>query len=385
MSAICVEVVTEVHSAWISSEAEFARLGAEWCDLFKRAKQENVFLAFGWMSTWWKHFGTGELAVIAVRDGSGRLVAIAPFYIARQMGGVGPRRLGYLADEHVGSDYLSILADPEWEEMAAYEIARRLFDHRARWDYIELRDTVDSPLASAFSAQLESRGMRPEQATRRVCHYIPLPASFEKYLAGLGTSLRCNYRRRWKMLQREHQGACVVLSSAAEIEQHFPRLMDLHRMRFEQRAAESAFLAPRVPEFHSEAVLALAQCGMARLLLLQANGETVAALYGFCIGGTFQFYQCGMHTEWMRHGVGQVLGGNAIEQAVSQGHTTFDFLRGDEPYKAQWTELSRQIVTVRFFDRRPASAMARWGLRGSAAVRGVARRVRARLRATSKP
>ncbi len=166
------------------------------------------------------------------------------------------------------------------------------------------------------------------------------------------------------MLQREHQAACVVLSSAAEIERHFPSLMELHRMRFKQRAAESAFLAPRVPEFHFEAVRALASQGMARLLLLQADGETVAALYGFSIGGTFQFYQCGMHTEWLRHGVGQVLAGNAIEHAVSSGHTTFDFLRGDEPYKTQWTELSRHIATVRFFDRRPASAMAQWSLGG---------------------
>ncbi len=131
MSAVCVEVMTEVHSAWIATGAEFARLDTEWCDLFQRAKQENVFLTFGWMSTWWKHFGTGELAVIAVRDGAGRLVAVAPFYITRRLAGVGPRRLGYLADEHVGSDYLSILADPECEEMAAYEIARTLYEHHA--------------------------------------------------------------------------------------------------------------------------------------------------------------------------------------------------------------------------------------------------------------
>ncbi len=383
MSAACVVPATiahEIHGEWIASSAAFARLGAEWSGLFQRANQDNVFLTFEWMSTWWKHFGKGQLAVIAVRDETGRLVAVAPFYIARSLAGVGARRLGFLADEHVGSDYLNILADPAFEDLAVHEIVRTLFAHQRLWDYIELRDTAESPLAAAFSVRLESRGLCASHATRRVCHYIPLPPTFEKFLAGLSTSLRCNYKRRWRILQREHQAECLTVSSAAGIERHFPSLIALHRMRFEQRSEESAFLAPGVPEFHAEAMRALASQGMARLILLQAGGETVSAIYGFSVGKTFQFYQCGMHTGWMRQGVGQVLIGHAIEQALTAGHTTFDFLRGDESYKTQWAEQWREIVTLRFFDHRPASVMAHGRLRATAAVRGAARQFRALIR-----
>src|ERR1019366_9553223 len=77
-----------VHASWIATSAELARLDAEWGDLFQRANPENIFLSFGWMSTWWKHFGKGQLAVIAVRDSAGRLVAVAPFYIARSFTGL---------------------------------------------------------------------------------------------------------------------------------------------------------------------------------------------------------------------------------------------------------------------------------------------------------
>ena len=368
-----------VRASWIASAAEFARLGAEWDDLFRRANPENIFLSFGWMSTWWKHFGKGRLAVIAVRDAAGRLAAVAPFYISRSSAGLGARRLGFLADQHVGSDYLNVLADPGFEAAAVGEIARILFAHHRHWDYIELHDTADSPLRAALTAQLLSRGMRVSETTRRVCRYIPLPPTFERYLSGIGTSLRANYRRRWRALQIEHRAECLAVSDASELERHFPALIALHRMRFAQRAAESAFLAPQVPEFNAETMRILAAQGFVRLFLLKAGGEDVAALYGFSVGRTFQFYQCGMHPGWVRYGPGQVLIGNAIEQSIAAGHTTFDFLRGDESYKAQWANCGRENVTLRFFDQRPASVVARWSLRISATIHSAARGAKSRL------
>jgi len=369
-----------VHASWIATSAEFARLGAEWGDLFQRANPENIFLSFGWMSTWWKHFGKGQLAVIAMRDSAGRLVAVAPFYIARSSAGLGSRRLGFLADDHVGSDYLNVLADARFGVAAVEEIARTLFAHRRFWDYIELRDTANSPLMAALTAELGSRGMRVFETTRRVCRYIPLPPTFEKYLAGISSGLRANYRRRWRALQREHQAECLAVSGAADLERHFPMLIALHRMRFEQREAESAFLAPGVLEFHAEAMRVLAAQGFARLFLLRAGGDSVAALYGFSVGRTFQFYQCGMHPGWVRYGLGQVLIGNAIEQTIAGGHATFDFLRGDETYKTQWADRSHENTTLRFFDQRPASVAARWSLRISAAMHSAARTLRRGVR-----
>jgi CelD/BcsL family acetyltransferase involved in cellulose biosynthesis len=379
------EVRGTLSSTWISTPVELARLGAEWDALFQRVNRENIFLSHGWMATWWKHFGKGQLAVIAVRDAAGRLVAVAPFYISRSTVALGARRLGFLADARVGSDYLDILADASWGAVAVEEIARVLFARHRLWDYIELCDTADSPWMAVLLAELASRGMRAVETTRRICRYIPLPATFEKYLAGLGTSLRANYRRRWRQLEREHQAECLAFSSAAELERHFPSLLALHRMRFEQRAADSAFLAPHVPEFHAEAMRILAHQGFARLFLLKAGGENVAALYGFSVGRTFQFYQCGMHPGWVRYGLGQVLIGNAIGHAIGAGHATFDFLRGDESYKTQWADQARENVTRRFFDARPSSVVARWGLQVTAAARRAARTCVGRARSLRGP
>ena len=121
--------------------------------------------------------------------------------------------------------------------------------------------------------------------------------------------------------------------------------------------------------------------GWARLFLLRASGQTVAALYGFSIGSTFQFYQCGMHPAWLNLGVGQLIVGGSIHEAIRAGHAEFDFLRGDESYKAQWAELSRWTVTVRLFDRRPASLAARIAYGAAALLRKAKRRLGAARRA----
>jgi CelD/BcsL family acetyltransferase involved in cellulose biosynthesis len=131
-----------------------------------------------------------------------------------------------------------------------------------------------------------------------------------------------------------------------------------------------------VPAFHVDALKALAARGWARLFLLRVNGEAVAALYGFSLGKTFQFYQCGMHPGWTHQGAGQLMIGNSIDEAIRTGHADFDFLRGGESYKAEWAEQSRHTVVARFFDQRPASLGALAMFRAQSGLRRIKRLLR---------
>jgi CelD/BcsL family acetyltransferase involved in cellulose biosynthesis len=372
------EVSGPAQATWIATAEDFESLRGDWTELFEAAASRCAFLSFEWMFTWWKHWGKGRaLAIVAVQDDQGRLVGLAPFSIARVFpAALGARRLSFLADAHVGSDYLGILARPGWEQAVLDAIATAVWARRSEWDYIELGDAEDGPLLASLCARLEAMGMSVHKTPASVCRYIALPASFDAYLAGISINLRSNYRRRWRVLQRMGPADIVAVSDPAGLERHFPELLRLHRMRFQQREQESAFTRSGVPAFHEEVLGELAARGWARLFLLQASGQTVAALYGFSIGKTFQFYQCGMHPGWLNLGVGQLVVGSSIQEAIRTGHTEFDFLRGEERYKAQWAEPSRQTVTVRLFDWRPASLAARIAYGAVASLRKTKRRLR---------
>jgi len=45
--------------------------------------------------------------------------------------------------------------------------------------------------------------------------------------------------------------------------------------------------------------------------------------------------------EMRRYSLGTMLTARAIETAIEEGATEFDFLRGDEPYKYMWRASSR--------------------------------------------
>jgi len=350
-----------VTVTYVSTSSALEQLSGEWRELFKRSGCRSAFLSVEWMTSWWRHWGGGHrLFVVTVRETSGRLLAIAPFYIRRSaFGPWGPRALCYLAHKWVGSDHLNVIVDPEHEQLGVEAIVRFVGQERAEWDYIELAAGEEtSPTFARLCQGFKSLGMTERVTDSEVCPYTTLPSLFEKYLAGVGKNLRYNFRRRWRALEREGQVKFIVLSSGTELQESFRKLVWLHRLRFQQQHKYSSFLAPHIQEFHADSLTHIAAAGMARLFLLQIGDKAVAALYGFSANKTFSFYQIGMDPAWSHLSVGVVMMGCSIEEAIRSGHDEFDFLRGDEAYKFQWAREARHEVTRYLFDRRIRS---QWG------------------------
>ena len=106
------------------------------------------------------------------------------------------------------------------------------------------------------------------------------------------------------------------------------------------------------------------------------DGEPAAAWYGFTFRDTVYFYQSGRDPRWERESLGLVLMGAMIRRAIERGYRRFDFLRGEDAYKRQWTQAGRTTEEVTIF--RP-------GWRGrSLRMLDAAAQVRARLRVGSR-
>ena len=57
----------------------------------------------------------------------------------------------------------------------------------------------------------------------------------------------------------------------------------------------------------------------------------------------------------------------AVRHAIEEGAATFDFLRGDEPYKSLWTHTHRELARIDLFPPTMRGALCRQAmdLRGS--------------------
>ena len=69
---------------------------------------------------------------------------------------------------------------------------------------------------------------------------------------------------------------------------------------------------------------------------MECDGKLAACWLGFAWGGCMYFYQAGWDAVYARHGIGNVLMLEMIQDAITQGVERFDFLRGDEAYKQHW-------------------------------------------------
>jgi CelD/BcsL family acetyltransferase involved in cellulose biosynthesis len=354
------EIDLRLSASIVRADEELQRLAPEWKELFRRVHCDNVFLSYEWLSQWWTHFGQGhDLFVVIARDGRGCLTALAPMYISSQMRPLRIRRLGFLGDKWVGSDYLDFLADDVYMPAALDCISRHILNHRSEWHFIDVPCTRESSIAAtALQDHLKNDGLTSHAARTSVAPYLSLPKSTDEYWAGLKPHLRKNLRNLSRSLKRDGDVEFVTITDSPEIERALDDVVRLHEARLDSRGTASAFVHPSVREFHRAALRSLSAAGWAHVHLLKFRGQPVAAIYGFSSGRTYFFYQSGFDPAYSRFSVGSQAISGVIEHAIRAGHTEFDFLRGNESYKRVWSNTSRQLHEIGLYDRRVRSRIA---------------------------
>jgi CelD/BcsL family acetyltransferase involved in cellulose biosynthesis len=84
------------------------------------------------------------------------------------------------------------------------------------------------------------------------------------------------------------------------------------------------------------------------LYVLSHEGAPVAALLMFYFGQSAIYYQAGWdpNSRVASLSPAAVLMARTIEDAISRGMRWYEFLRGDEVYKARWTKTHRNTSTM---------------------------------------
>ncbi len=325
----------------VCSEEGLFELKQDWERLSAQASVQNPFLSWEWMAAWWRHLGAGKLHLLLVRR-QGVLIGLAPLYQKEiRLGGFSFRALSFLGDEAVGSDHLDLLSQRGCEDAVADAIAQAWLQEHLDWDFIALKHFAqDSPHAARL-LRLSEQGWRVQRREGEVCPFLQLAPTWEAFLSRLSASMRYTVRRKIRNLEKEHRVEFAMIDALHEGRPGMERLLSLHQKRWGDRGGSDAFVSEIKLPFHRETAEAFFQKGVARLFFLKADGETVAALYGFLLGQRFFYYQAGFDPAWKGKSVGMVLMAKSFETAITQGWSEFDFLRGPEEYKTHWTSDQR--------------------------------------------
>ncbi len=334
----------------VSDPAAFAALRGEWAALMAQS-DAGAFNAWEWLYPWFRRIGADrELRLLLVRDAEGKLAGLMPLGIEKVR--VGPaklRRLSFLGETHVGSDYLDVVARRGLERQVACAFGRRILEDQAAWDVLDLVDFSASSVTIEVLAELfRGAGYDFQLRERYLCPFEPLSAEpFDAFLKRTGR--RDNFLRRKKWLEKQPGYQFEKVTDPAKLSRPLADFFRLHALRWEGDGGSQGIKGPSVEAFHRDATALLAEAGKLRMYTLRLGDKALASVYGIVHGGKFLYFQSGYDPEWRNKSVGLVLVGETFREALEEGVTEYDFLRGTEGYKADWTSQRRQTLAVRVF------------------------------------
>jgi CelD/BcsL family acetyltransferase involved in cellulose biosynthesis len=340
----------------LRTEAEvFAELAPAWNRLHGEAASASVFNSWIWQFQWWQVYGRNQpLRLLVAREGD-EVVGILPLYLQRvRVLGLPVRLLrlvGTGGDTH--PDDLGPLLDPARAAAAAHELARFALELRGA-DVLLLTDLApETPLAAALESAARRAGRAVLNGVSARIAFVRLPASWEEYLQGLSSHHRAGIRYKRRRLARSATTRFFKWRDREGIDNAFERLAELHRRRWAD--ASGSFRSAEYLDFHRRVMKACLPRGWLRLYCLEVDGELVAMIYAYRFRHGVYCVQTGFDPARAKLKVGAVLLGHALEDAIGEGATVFDFLRGDHDYKDHLATGYRTTAMVRTFRATPGA------------------------------
>ena len=306
---------------------QLGALESAWDELLGQQELSSPFL-----SSWWiNHAAEGTPALLCCFAGS-ELVGGAAF----QIDTVGPRALTVERVRCVGQgtlapDHLDLIALPDH----AAEVLALVM----RWLQRSGSRVVDLDGLAATGALAQS--LRSHEIARIAAPWTKLPADSAEYFAARAGQVRSTISRTRKRFVRE--GVYLRRVPTDDMPSALDRLAELHDSRWSE---ESSFL-DGWNRFRAAALAGAASESVIIHELVSAEGDVIATELDLLCGNSLAFYQAGRRTEREWRGSGSVLRADILQWACSQGFAEYDLLRGDESYKADWSDTQREVVRCR--------------------------------------
>ena len=290
-------------------------LSNEWSGLADATGSITPFQLPPWQLTWWQHFGSRDLRCYTFREAD-QLVGLVPLFRHLWQGRWQLTLIGSGL-----SDYL----DPLLLRHDVLPVLSQALQAEADWDICDWQDLrQDTPLQSLPDFQIEVQPDVP-------CSAIPLVESFSSYWSQRSADLRRNIKRYARKAQ--DQGGPMHFLVEPPNTALMDILIDLHSRRWQHEGESGMVELNRSGDFLRDVFTRDPTCQTFRVVW---NEEVVAMTAGFVREGTVYSYLSAFDPRYEILGFGRYLLYRSLQWAFEQQICSWNFLRGEESYKASF-------------------------------------------------
>jgi len=318
-----------------------------------------------WLLVWWQHYAApdDELCVLLFHERGGSLVGLAPLYI-ETLGN--QRNVRLLGSGDASTNHTTWLAAAEWENRVSTAVAQFLLGlfpscHCVQFDSVD----ADDMAINATVTYMAEKGCLVRRRPLHNCWEIALPSTWEEYLMMLSRTQRKRCRSLHQRFFESGRVRVHKVTSSADFQRGFEILLELHSARWgEPTKPLGCFSDPRFREFHETAALELLKRNQLLLIWLEYDGRPIAVEYQFIDKKTVYSYQAGMDPSVIECPAGNLSIMASIQAAIAHGCESYDFSRGDQPYKAHWRATPTACHDVRIWPDHLSGRLehAMWGM-----------------------
>ncbi len=315
----------------------------EWEALDAQLSPRTPFTSPLWAKLWWQHLRQTrpairqEFFVHAVRDGSGKLLAIAPLMITHRPG-TGPLQLRLLqflggADGSI-SEHRCIICREQDEARVIRILMNYLYDRKESWDLFVWTGIRHK----AFGYDRLPDQLRVYKKTPY--YLVALPTSWDDFRAGLSPNMKEAIRKCYRHLARDgHTFIFRAVTELAAIPNSLNRLLELHADRAQLKYAPMhrdlfAQVSPR--RFIAELAQRMAAQNRLCIFELEVAGKVVASRMAFLLRDEMYLYYSGYDLEWRKHSIMTTLMCECFKWAIDNGIATVNLSKGKDPSKLRW-------------------------------------------------
>jgi CelD/BcsL family acetyltransferase involved in cellulose biosynthesis len=353
---------------------QLAHLRSDWCELESRAAP-SFFLTWSWIGSWLASLGShveqgwllsarqhGQLVGLAVVFDAPIRRRLLPMGRAAHVNETGVAAFDALCIEHNG-----FLLDAHCAPVVQNAMLACVFEANPRWREVHVR-YADEGVAQTV---MQWSGKAFRRGERRECHLVDLArvrARDGDYVSLLSASRRAHIRRCLRAYAAVGPLQLTVAQDVPTALSYLERLVVLHDRRCAARGDSSSFSGAFCRSFHERLVAEAVPRGEVQLIRVAAGNRELGYLYSFVHQGRVCFYQSGYDYQLLdpKYSPGLVTLVLAIKHNAGLGMGLFDFLAGNQAYKASLSTDRAELVSWIVQRRSPLSAIEmalRWNLR----------------------